>query len=118
VPGAEHANLIVVFRTKQMVHRFRPVCSHKERKWLGQRQQQQQQQGVDATSDSADGGDGAHGACATLLGACRHLYRHAFTGGHWQHSLLVTHTSVGFDCLQCGCTVHMLQSEDPPYISS
>jgi hypothetical protein len=84
VPGAEHANLIVVFRTKQLVQRFRPVCSHRERKWLGLRQQQQH--GADATSASADGDDVSHGACSTLLGACRHLYRHAFTGGHWQQA--------------------------------
>jgi hypothetical protein len=83
VPGVEHANLIVVFRTKQLVQRFRPFCSHRERKWQGL-MQPQQQPGVATPSvpDSAD----AQGACAKLLGACRHLYRHAFAGEHRQQA--------------------------------
>jgi hypothetical protein len=80
--GAEHANLIVVFRTKQLVHRFRHVCSHRERKWAGLVRQHQPRGNATPAGLAAADAEPAQGACATLLGACRHLYRHAFAGEH------------------------------------
>lgn len=79
-PGAEYANLIVVFRTKQLVQRFRPVCSHRERKWAGLVHQEHKHGNTTTAIASAADAEPTDAACATLMGSCRHLYRHAFPG--------------------------------------
>jgi hypothetical protein len=114
VPGAEHANLIVVFRTKQLVQRFRPVCSHRGKKWAGFGQQQQQVVNQTTLDTAAAGAELAQGPCAGLLGSCRHLYRHAFSGEQllanklqlWHFGRCARATSLHLrhaaSCLVCG----------------
>lgn len=81
--GEDAANLIVVFRHSQVAERFRPVCGS-----IRKRQRQQQQQLLPNAYNTSSGRLSAYSsedqeaseACGALLGACRHLYRHAFSG--------------------------------------